>query len=215
MPVSKFPGGTLLAAVLAFLSMTAGAQSPVGPSEYGQIMIAEYEMPPEQIARFAEFRPSAADSGESALVNALLADTEDWVGPEQTLDASTNPYSLVVTLTGTALADGDIRSLWQSGWRMEDGMTRLNAFPGLSKDRVKAGQTVTLIRQSPPTTFTSNPTVSPVLALVNMSNFRLETMTVQLWAGVGEATATETSLAFYGLWVGLGLLVLGWWWRRA
>lgn len=208
-------GGALGASLLATLSLPVLAQSPVGPSEYGQIMIAEYEVPPEKIAEFAAFKTSAADPNESKLINAMLADTEDWVGPTQTLDPGTNPYTLVVTITGKAVADGDIRSLWQSGWMLDDGTKKLVPFPGLSKDRVKAGEAVSLVRQSPPSQFTERKSVSPVLALVSADNLEFESMKIQLWAGIGEASKGETSVAFYGLWVGLSMLALFWWFRRA
>lgn len=205
---------TLGGAMLAMLTLPGLAQSPVGPSEYGQIMIAEYAVPPEKVAVFAAFKPSAADPNESKLINAMLADTEDWVGPEQTLDPGTNPYTLVVTLTGKAIADGDIRTLWQSGWMLDDGTKKLVPFPGLSKDRVKAGEAVSLVRQSPPTRFSEIKNVSPVLALVSASNLEFESIKIQLWAGIGEASRGETSVAFYGLWVGFGMLALFWWFRR-
>lgn len=201
-------------AMLFMLTLPTLAQSPVGPSEYGQIMITEYEVPPEKIAAFAAFKPSAGDPNESKLINAMLADTEDWVGPAQTLDPGTNPYTLVVTITGKAIADGDIRSLWQSGWMLDDGTQKLVPFPGLSKDRVKAGEAVSLVRQSPPSQFTERKSVSPVLAMVSADNLEFESMKIQLWAGIGEASRGETSVAFYGLWVGLGMLALFWWFRR-
>lgn len=199
---------------LAWYGARVHAEMPVGPSEYGQILVAEYEVSSETVARFAAHRPSAGDPNESKLINAMLADTEDWVGPAQLMDASTNPYTLVVTLTGKARVDGDIHTLWHSGWRMDDGESKLLPFPGLSKTGVKAGEDVVIIRQSPPTSFSSNKTVAPVLALVRADNIRLESMKIQLWAGVGNPSKTEVAYSFHWLWVGLGMLLLFWWWRR-
>ncbi len=212
-PALKWLRRAVLTGALLVSAGPAPAEAPVGASQYGQIMIAEYDIPAQTIARFAAHAPSADDPNESKLINNLLADTEDWVGPAQTLDAATNPYTLVVTLTGKARADGDVATMWQSGWQMEDGTKRLNPFPGLFRSGVKAGESVVLVRPSPPTRLSANNLVAPVLGLVRADNFEFESVRVQLWAGIGNPTKTETAFAFYGLWIGLGMLALWWWWR--
>lgn len=168
----------------------------------------------ETVARFAAHRPSAGDPNESKLINARLADTEDWVGPAQLMDASTDPNTPVVTLNGKARVDGDIHTLWHAGWRMDDGESKLPPFPGLSKTGVKAGEGVVITPQSPSTRFSSNKTVASVLALVRAGSIQLEAVKIQLWAGIGNPSKTEVAYSFHWLRVGRGMPRLFWWRRR-
>ena len=201
-------------ASLALAVMHASAQAPQSPSEYGQKMIAEYDLSPRQIAKFAAFKPSAPDPKELPLINALLADTEDWVGDMLKADSAANPYTLVVTLTGKARADGDVTTLWQSGWLMDDGVKKLQAFPGLSKSGVKAGERLVMTKASLPSRFTESKEVSPVLGLANAKNFEFESVKAQLWSGIGTPTKTEVFFSLRWLLVGLVMLVSFWWFRR-
>ncbi len=208
-------GHLVLSAVLCLSVLGVRADGPVtGASEYGQILVAEFELPAESLARFAAHVPSADDPKKSTLINGLLADTAGWVGPAQRMDPSTNPYTLVVTLTGTARADGDARSVWQAGWQLEDGMKKLSPFPPLAKAGARAGEALTLTRASAPTSFSSAKTVAPVLGLVRADNLDIGAVKVQLWAGIGNPRRTEMALSLHWLWVGLGMLLLFWWWRR-
>lgn len=200
---------------LAMAAMHASAQAPQHPSEYGKKMVAEYDLSSQQIAKFAAFKPSAPNPQESTLINALLADTEDWVGDVLKTDAASNPYTLVVTLTGKARADGDVTTLWQSGWQMEDGVKKLQAFPGLSKSGMKAGERLIITKASSPSHFTESKEVSPVLGLMNARNFEFESVKAQLWSGIGVPTKTEKFFSYYWLLAGLVMLVLFWWFRRA
>jgi hypothetical protein len=77
------------------------------------------------MALFAKFKASVPDPHESKVVASLLASTKDWSGDVLKPDTSKNPYTMVVTLVGTARANGDVATLWQSGWQGDDGVKRL------------------------------------------------------------------------------------------
>ena len=47
-----------------------------------------------------------------------MADRSPWVGPEQSAGVGSNPYTLVLTVSGVAKTTGDIYSKWQAGWEV-------------------------------------------------------------------------------------------------
>src|SRR3954471_15958519 len=115
-PISLCALAATACLTILFLSHTTVALSDAGERAFGKKVIAEYELPPEQIAKFAAFEPSAPTPGESTLTSTLLAKTEDWTGPAFDGNTSGNPYTIVVTLSGSATTDGPSATLWNAGW---------------------------------------------------------------------------------------------------
>lgn len=185
---------------------------------FGQRLLAEYSVPAETVARFARFKPNAPLPGESKLVNALLADTVEWVGPPTTVGPEQNPYRLVLRVRGQALADGDVASLWQAGWRfpLSDGGTqdRVDPVTGVTRERVRAGEPLDFVAPSGGSTFKAAREVQPFVGLVNLRNLRVDELRVEVWQGVPPATWRETLLSLPALGIGLAMLLLAWWWRR-
>ena len=97
---------------------------------------------------------------------------------------------------------------------MDDGVKKLQAFPGLSKSGVKAGERLVMTKASLPSRFTESKEVSPVLGLANAKNFEFESVKAQLWSGIGTPTKTEVFFSLRWLLVGLVMLVVFWWFRR-
>lgn len=206
---------TAVSLAVLFAPPVLSADTATGkPSEFGKTLVAEYTLPAEQIAQFASFKASAPDPYESKVVASLLASTKDWIGTAFKPDTSKNPYTMVVTLVGTARAGGDVATLWQSGWQGDDGMQRLVPFAGLSKNGVKAGERVTMTQAAQPTTFSESKEYAPVLALVKADNFEFESVKVELWSGIAEANNVTRFFSATTLLVGLVFLVLVWWFRR-
>jgi hypothetical protein len=201
----------LMVAVPA-LAAAADATPDESP-KYGKTLIAEYELPPEQIEKFANFSPSKPDPNESTVINSLMASTEDWVGRQFKPDTTKNPYTLVLTIAGTARADGDVVTMWQSGWQDDSGMKRMVPFAGMAKSGVKAGEAVTITGTASPASFLESTDRSPVIGLVRAQNFDFTSAKVQLWSGLPGPTKTESFFSVTWLLVGLVMLVLVWWFR--
>lgn len=202
----------LLAALLA---LPAPARDE---PRFGQHLLAEYDVPAETVARFARFKPNAPRPGESKLVNALLADTVEWVGPPTMVGPDQNPYRIVLRVRGQALADGDVASLWQAGWRfpVSDGGTqdRVDPVTGVTREGVRAGEALDFVAPSGGSTFKAAREVQPFVGLVNLRNLRVDELRVEVWQGVPPASWRETLLSLPALGVGLAMLLLAWWWRR-
>ena len=207
----------IICAFLLLCGLQAFAQTDPAkkqPGPYGKTLVASYAAPSDVIRKLNDFQPSASDKGESKVVNALMADTAGWIGQPFTADTSTNPYTIVLTLTGTARADGDMASMWQAGWMLEDGMQKLQLLTGVAQSGVKAGQRITLTRAAPPSRFEDPKTVSPVLAMVSAQNIIIESAEMQLWSGFGQSGWLEKFFSLGGLFTGLVFLAVVWWMRR-
>lgn len=192
----------------------AGGGGDEASGHWGKRLLSEQVLPPALMAKIAAFKPSKADPGESAIMNTMSADTVDWVGDTMPASPRGSPYTMVVTLVGTARADGDVATLWQSGWRLDDGSARMAAFAGLSRNGVKAGERVTLTRAALPITVKADREVAPALSLVRAANVDLQEVRVQVWSGLGSPTWQETLLSYRYALVGVVMLVLAMWWLR-
>ncbi|MBI5335971.1 MAG: hypothetical protein HZB72_15505 [Burkholderiales bacterium] len=195
----------------AGLPSHAAAADADGDKRYGQHLVAEYEVPAEAIAAFAKFKASKPVAGESAQVNVLLADTQDWTAPEPvTVEPTRNPYTIVLRLRVRAVADGDAATMWQAGWVLEDGVTRGVAMPGLAKPDAKAGEIIELAGAAP-VSFKEGQKVTAQIGLVNARNVEIRSAKVQVWQGIGEATGVERFLSLPAVLVGLVMVALTWW----
>jgi hypothetical protein len=202
---------------LLFLSHATVALSDNSERAFGKKIIAEYELPPEQIAKFAAFEPSGPTKGESALTSTLLAKTEDWTGPAFDAVTSGNPYTIVVTLSGSAKLDGPSATLWNAGWAIlsENGnQTRLTVLPGLAKTDAKAGEAFTVTAAATPSSFKEDRKVAVALALVNARNIDISSVRVQVWSGMAPTSFLEVLGPARWLLVGVVMLVLWWFWFK-
>lgn len=218
---ARAPRAFAVAAALALCALVAGPARPAGtepPSpaagEFGKTLTMDVVLPPEQLGRYAAFQPSKPDAHESTLVNSMLADTVDWTGAPILVTSKDSPFTIVVTIVGTVRTDGDVATMWQAGWKFDDGTTRSTPFPGLAKIGVKAGQQVVMTKASSPTSFKTDRTVMPVLGFVRASNVDFDSVRVQVWSGMGRTSPVEWLLAYRGLLVGVVMLALALVWLR-
>lgn len=221
MPGSHRPLRALFAAALVVL---LGAFVPVrdaaaaSAQKFGKTLLREHQIPADKIVKFNRFKASAPVKGESTIVNAMLADTEDWAGPNLDVRTAESPYTIVVLVTGTARAAGDATSLWQAGWRYEAKQggdeARMVPLPGLAKTGAKAGETLELVAAATPTTFREDRKVSPVIGLVNARNLEITSVRVQIWSGTASTSFVDVLLSFRWALVGVVLIVLWWFWFR-
>jgi hypothetical protein len=204
-----------LAAVALLLAADSGAQDKSKKGKYGKVLVAEYRLPAETIAKIATFKPSAPGPGENKIEAVLLANTEEWYGPPIDVKYASNPYTLVVTLTGTARADGDALTMWQAGWRLDGSERRYTVLPGLSKLGAKAGERFTATAAATPSRFKDDRSnIAVALAFVRSSNVDVQSVEMQLWSGIASASWLETLGAFSYLLVAVILVALVWFWRR-
>jgi len=127
---------------------------------------------------------------------------------------ASNPYTIVVTLTGTAKADGDALTMWQAGWRLDGSERRFTALSGLSKLGAKAGERFTATAAATPSRFKDDRNVAVALGLVSARNVDINSVDVELWSGISNPSWLETLGAFSYLLVALILAGLYWFWRR-
>lgn len=178
--------------------------------KYGQTLVAEFDVPDSQIEKFRKHSPGKPDKNLTPIENTLLADAEDWSSPTIRVDATKNPYTLVVTLTGTAPADGDAATMWLAGWAQEDGGVQQVALTGLTKPRVKAGERVVMTAAGGSSSFRKDRDTQAALGFISARNFEMESVHVQIWSGVGNASPLEMFLSLRALLVGLVLALLWW-----
>jgi len=202
-----------LAFVVLMHAGTLWSATSAHDKRFGKTLLVEHRLPESKIRKLNAFKASTPIQGESKIVNAMLADTEDWVGPELNGHASANPYTITVLLTGVAKADGDAATLWHAGWRIdtkEHGEhLRMHPLPGLAKTGAKAGETV-LLAAAAPTSFKEDRKVAPAVGMVNVRNLEIKEVRVQVWSGAADSTLWETILSFRWALIGLVLIVLWW-----
>lgn len=200
------------------LGMTAifglsGAACAAQTQRYGKTLLVEHRVADDTIREFNRFKPSEPTKGESAIVNTLLADTKDWVGPVVDGRTSGNPCTIAVIVKGVAKADGDAATMWQAGWRIDDKNgdgTRLIPLPGIAKPGAKAGESVEIMGAATPTTFKEDRKAAPMIGLVNARNLEIKEVKVQVWSGMADPTWVESVLSFR--WALIGVVLVALWW---
>ena len=198
----------LLASLLAAVTLEAGAELSTKPGQYGKTLLMDVVLPPSQIDKFAGLLEALAATNKGTANSVVFGDTVDWTGDSMVANSQTNPYTIVVSVDGTAKAAGDVITTWKSGWRLEDGMTKAGLMAGLSAFDVKAGERVTMTAAAAPSRFERDKTVMPVLSLVDARNVTIDHVQVQVWSGFGSPTVLQWLGAWRFLLMGLVLLVV-------
>lgn len=194
--------------------LLAAGEGGAQEKKYGKHLVAEYRIPVEVVEKYAEFKPSGPKPGENKIEAVLFAKTEEWSGDFFDAKAAGNPYNIVVTLTGTAKADGDALTMWHAGWKLNPQESVHNALSGLSKLQAKAGERFTVTAVARPTSFKEDRNVAPLLGFVRSSNVEIRSVDVAVWSGMPKASWLETLFAFKYLMVGLAAFGAVWWLRR-
>jgi hypothetical protein len=200
----------LLALAIACAALAAPAADK--PASYGKKLVASHELPAEAVAKFVRF--NAAQAAKGAKPAGVFADTEDWFGEPLDAPSSGNPYTVVVHVTGKAVADGDVGTAWMGGWAAE-GTTNAKLMTGASKTGVKAGERVTLVGTSGPVSFKQDRKLAPALSFMNARNIEIDGVRVEAWSGIGKSTLPQLVFAWSPLLVGLVFLGLFFWFRRS
>jgi hypothetical protein len=196
----------LLASLLALVAGQAAAQLPTKPGKYGRTLIADVVLAPSQIDKFQALLDTLAATAHGSQNSVMFGDTADWVGDPFTANSTTNPYTIVVSVEGTAKAAGDVVTTWKSGWKVDTGASTTTLMHGLSAFDVKAGEHVTMTAAAAPSRFDRDKTVSPMLSLVDAKNVAIGHVQVQVWSGVGEASWLQLLSAWRFLIFGVVML---------
>ena len=198
----------LLASLLAGVALEAEAQLPTKPGHYGETLLVDVVLPPSQLDKFTTFLQTLAETNKGVANSVVFGDTADWIGESMIANSTTNPYTMVVAVDGTAKASGDVVTTWKSGWKLEDGMTKTGLMTGLSKFEVKAGERVSMVAAAAPSRFERDKNVMPVLSLVDAKNVAIDHVQVQVWSGVGSPTLLQLLIAWRFLLIGVVMLVV-------
>ena len=198
----------LLASLLAGVALEADAQLPTKPGHYGETLLVDVVLPPSQLDKFTTFLQTLAETNKGVANSVVFGDTADWIGDSMIANSTTNPYTMVVSVDGTARAAGNVLTTWKSGWRLEDGTTKAGLMTGLSRFEVQAGERVTMTAAAAPTRFERDRNVMPVLSLVDAKNVTIDHVQVQVWSGVGRPSVLQWLGAYRLLLIGVVMLIV-------
>ncbi len=201
----------MVAAALAFFY----AVPAVGHDKrsHGRELVAQFQLPGDAVARYAALAGAPHDA--AAGVRTTLIDSAVWVGPLQQVGIGRNPYTMVLTVSGVARANDDVRARWQAGWEVRESATAtrevLMSVGTQPEGRPLAGTPVTLTAVSAPVTFRGERQVSPLLNLVHANNLDISDVHLQVWSGSAPFLAWPALLAPRPALLGLGALCMLLW----
>ena len=198
----------LLASLLALVAADAGAQMPTKPGKYGKTLVMDKTPPLADIEKISAFLEDLAVRNKGVANSVMDGDTFDWIGEPIQGEPAKSPYTVVVQVTGTAREAGNVLTTWKSGWKLPDGVTRINLMTGLSAFDVKAGERVMLTAPATPARFDRDKTVTPTLSLVEAKNIAIEGVQVQVWSGMAGTSWLQWFTAYPFVWFGVVLLVV-------
>jgi hypothetical protein len=184
----------LVAAVaLAVAGAPIPGQGMTTPSDrHGARLVTEYRIPASKLSDYAAFAPRTPVDAASSRRELLNAESVPWTGPSLEAGPGRNPFNLVLEVSGVTRSAGDVRSLWQAGWEFDEGgiasVRHVVPLAGIARAGVDAGTRLTLSAASGPVTFRSARKVTPLVGMVNLNNFEIEEVRVQVWSGVPPLT---------------------------
>ena len=176
-------GALLLAAVTLGSSADSTTAQPIRAGEFGKELVATSSIPVEAFVK-----------------------GDDWQGAHMTMDSKKNPYTIVVTVEGTAKADGDVSMLWSTGWATSN-INKQQPAMGRPVTGVKAGEHVVVRRAGPPGQFTSDKDAAPLVSLMRVDNLSIEHVDVELWSGFAKLGWKDWLFSLQGLAIGGVMLV--------
>src|SRR5471032_321150 len=97
----------ILASLLAAVTFEAGAELSTKPGQYGKTLLMDVVLPPSQLDKFAAFLQTLAATNKGTANSVVFGETSDWIGDSMVANSTTNPYTIVVSVEGTASAAGD------------------------------------------------------------------------------------------------------------
>lgn len=200
-----------LACAVSMLAPAGALHAKESPTEFGKQLVQVHELPAEALARFARHDAELKAKGQKP--SFMDGGSVDWAASPLALPASGNPYRIVVRVAGSVPVDGDSASVWMAGWS-EDGAVRGAAVTGTSSTDHAAGDRVTLTGASGPLSFKEDRNLQPVVMFLGSNNQRIDSVSLEVWSGIGKASFTERLWAWLPLLMGLVFLGVFFWFRR-
>lgn len=201
-----------LGAVAVLCTAALPADAKDGAQKWGKRLVESYELPADALAKFAQLQEKKGAS-PAKQPGGIFADTQPWTGTEIALPSSANPYTLVVRVSGVALADGDTGARWMAGWSIE-GASRTAIVPEVTAKGARAGQAVEMVGAAAPLSFKEDRKLQPVLEFAGSRNLRMDRVRLEVWSGMRSSTFVELLMSWVPLLTGVIFLALFLWWRR-
>lgn len=212
--VARSGRGWLWAAA-AFLMLVAalpGVQAKDEAGAYGKTLEKIYDLSPETLAKFQRFQEKQAQTpGDKG--KGIYANTERWRGDELSLPTSKNPFTVVVKVSGVALADGDAGSRWQTSLQF-DGPSPISFLPELVHKGARAGQPVSMVGAAKGVSFKEDRKAAPQLEFESSRNLRIDRVQVEVWSGIRRSTWIELLMSWSPILTGVVFLGVVLWFRR-
>lgn len=212
--VARSGRGWLWAAA-AFLMLVAalpGVQAKDEAGAYGKTLEKIYDLSPETLAKFQRFQEKQAQTpGDKG--KGIYANTERWRGDELSLPTSKNPFTVVVKVSGVALADGDAGSRWQTSLQF-DGPSPISFLPELVHKGARAGQPVSMVGAAKGVSFKEDRKAAPQLEFESSRNLRIDRVQVEVWSGIRKSTWIELLMSWSPILTGVVFLGVVLWFRR-
>ncbi|MFN9473175.1 hypothetical protein [Acidovorax sp.] len=212
--VARSGRGWLWAAA-AFLMLVAalpGVQAKDEAGAYGKTLEKIYDLSPETLAKFQRFQEKQAQTpGDKG--KGIYANTERWRGDELSLPTSKNPFTVVVKVSGVALADGDAGSRWQTSLQF-DGPSPISFLPELVHKGARAGQPVSMVGAAKGVSFKEDRKAAPQLEFESSRNLRIDRVQVEVWSGIRKSTWVELLMSWSPILTGVVFLGVVLWFRR-
>ena len=199
-------------AVLVLAAALPSVQAKDEAGAYGKTLEKIYDLSPETLAKFQRFQEKQAQTpGDKG--KGIYAATERWRGDELSLPTSKNPFTIVVKVSGVALADGDAGSRWQTGLQF-DGPSPVSFLPELVHKGARAGQPVSMVGASKAVSFKEDRKAAPQLEFESSRNLRIDRVQVEVWSGIRKSTWLELLMSWSPVLTGVVFLGLVLWVRR-
>lgn len=188
------------------------AQAKDERGAYGKTLEKIYDLSPETLAKFQRFQEkqdrTPGDKGKG-----MHAATERWRGDGLWLPTSKNPFTIVVKVSGVALADGDAASRWQTGLQF-DGPSPVSFLPELMHSGARAGQPVRMEGASKGVSFKEDRKAAPFVEFESSRNLRIDRVQVEVWSGIRKSTWLELLMSWSPILTGVVFLGVVLWFRR-
>lgn len=199
-------------AVLVLAAALPSVQAKDEAGAHGKTLEKIYDLSPETLAKFQRFQEKQAQTpGDKG--RGIHAATERWRGDELSLPTSKNPFTIVVKVSGVALADGDAGSRWQTSLQF-DGPSPISFLPELVHKGARAGQPVSMVGAAKGVSFKEDRKAAPQLEFESSRNLRIDRVQVEVWSGIRKSTWLELLMSWSPILTGVVFLGVVLWFRR-
>lgn len=172
---------------------------------YGKKLLQVDEVPADVLIKYGLHDADMKAKGTKP--GLMTSGSVDWAAPRLSAPSAGNPYRVVVRVSGQVIADGDAGVNLMTGWS-DEGQSRLGPASGAFKERAKAGERLELVGASAPLSFKEDRNLQPSLSYLGNTNFRIESVKLEVWSGLGKSSFVQRFWAWTPLLLGVVFLVV-------